>query len=102
MLMGGSNPEHTDMGGISHPDQAKLNDDHNFEFSGLLYLNENYEGGELNFPKNNFKVVPKTGMLVFFHGHDKLMHEVTEVTQGERKNLVMFFGKPKEKAGKEK
>jgi hypothetical protein len=94
MLTGGSNPEHTDMGGISHPDQKKVSDDHNFEYSGLLYLNENYEGGNLNFPEHGFKIVPKSGMLVFFHGHEQLKHEVTEVLRGERKNIVMFFGRP--------
>jgi hypothetical protein len=97
MLTGGSNPEHTDMGGISHPDQQKVADDHNFQYSGLLYLNDGYEGGHLNFPEHNFKIVPKSGMLVFFHGHHELKHEVTEVISGERKNLVMFFGTPIDK-----
>jgi hypothetical protein len=97
MLTGGSNPEHTDMGSISNPDQKKLNDEYNRKYSGLLYLNENYEGGHLNFSKHNFKIVPKSGMLVFFHGHEQLKHEVTKVLTGERKNIVMFFGTPLDK-----
>jgi hypothetical protein len=97
MLTGGHNPEHTDVGSISNPDQEKLNDEYNRKYSGLLYLNENYEGGHLNFTDHEFRVVPKSGMLIFFHGHKELKHEVTKVINGERKNIVMFFGIPLDK-----
>lgn len=100
MLKGGSNPFHTDMGGVSSPELEKVDDGHNFEFSGLVYLNDNYSGGELSFSEYNFKIKPKTGSLVFFNGHEELGHEVLEVLSGERKNIVMFFGKPNIKGKK--
>lgn len=49
-------------------------------FTFLIYLNENYEGGETNFIEH--KITPKTGtLLVFFH---KLYHEGNEVTEGKK------------------
>jgi hypothetical protein len=37
--------------------------------SNLIYLNDDYEGGELFFPHHNFKIKPKPGMLVSFPGN---------------------------------
>lgn len=37
--------------------------------SNLIYLNEDYEGGELYFPHHNLKIKPEKGMLVSFPGH---------------------------------
>lgn len=49
-------------------------------FTFLIYLNENYEGGETNFIDH--KITPQTGtLLVFFH---KLYHEGSEVTEGKK------------------
>lgn len=37
--------------------------------SNLLYLNNNYNGGELYFPQHNLKIKPEKGMLVSFPGN---------------------------------
>ena len=63
-----------------------------FEYSGLFYFNDDYTGGELNFPTLNKIIKPAKNTLVFFHGNSKLPHEVLEVKSGIRKNLVLFFG----------
>jgi hypothetical protein len=68
--------------------------------SGLLYLDENYEGGSLYFPKQNFTLSPKAGMFVFFEGNDDVVHEVLPITKGTRTNIVSFFW-PVENAGKD-
>jgi Rps23 Pro-64 3,4-dihydroxylase Tpa1-like proline 4-hydroxylase len=44
-----------------------------------MYLNDEYEGGEINFPENNIMVKPKPGTIVFFPCH--YIHEVMEVTE---------------------
>ena len=37
--------------------------------SNLLYLNDDYDGGELYFPEHDFKIKPEPGMLVSFPGN---------------------------------
>jgi hypothetical protein len=37
--------------------------------SNLLYLNDDYDGGELYFPYHDFKIKPEPGMLVSFPGN---------------------------------
>jgi hypothetical protein len=37
--------------------------------SNLLYLNDDYDGGELYFPEHDFKIKPEAGMLVSFPGN---------------------------------
>jgi hypothetical protein len=61
------------------------------DFSGLLYLNDNYEGGEIVFPKQNISLKPKPGTLIFFSGDMNFPHSVNEVLHGSRYNLVSFF-----------
>ena len=62
------------------------------EYAALLYLNDEYDGGEINFPDINLCIKPKTSTLIFFKGDSTLMHEVKKVKSGERKNILMFFG----------
>lgn len=66
--------------------------EHEREYAALLYLNNEYSGGFLNFPDIELKLFPNPRTLIFLKGDQTLMHEVTEITSGERKNLVMFFG----------
>lgn len=61
--------------------------------SGLLYLNEDYEDGFLNFPKQNLKLKPKPGTFIFFEGNEDVPHEVTPVVSGERHNIISFYRK---------
>lgn len=37
--------------------------------SNLIYLNDDYVGGELFFPYHNLKIKPEMGMLISFPGH---------------------------------
>jgi hypothetical protein len=59
--------------------------------SVLLYLNDDYEGGNLEFPNQNISLKPKTGTLVFFEGNEDTIHGVSEVLSGERINLISFL-----------
>lgn len=65
------------------------------DYSALIYLSEygtDFTGGELYFPKQDITIEPRLGTLVFFQGDLEHLHEVKEVTSGERYALVMFFG----------
>ena len=61
------------------------------DYSGLLYLNDSYEGGEIEFMQYNLKLKPKPGTLIFFKGDMDAFHKVNEVKSGERYNFVTFY-----------
>jgi predicted 2-oxoglutarate/Fe(II)-dependent dioxygenase YbiX len=55
----------------------------------LVYLNDDYEGGELYFPEYDILIKPKFGDLVIFPCH--FLHEVKNVLSGERYTLPLFY-----------
>lgn len=61
------------------------------DYSAILYLNDEYDGGEIEFPLHNIKIKPEPGTLIFFKGDMNFPHLVNKVISGERMNLVMFF-----------
>jgi predicted 2-oxoglutarate/Fe(II)-dependent dioxygenase YbiX len=61
------------------------------DLSVLLYLNDDYEGGDLVFPDLNIKVQPKRGMLVAFPSTHHYLHGVEPVTEGERFVMVTWM-----------
>lgn len=61
------------------------------DWSGLLYLNNDYEGGELEFTGENLIIKPKIGTFIFFQGNHNLPHKVNEVLNGKRNAIVSFF-----------
>jgi len=59
-------------------------------FALSLNLNEAYEGGELSFPEYGpIRYRPAAGEALLFSG--SLLHEVTEVSSGERFALLSFL-----------
>ena len=60
-------------------------------YAAFLYLNDDFEGGELVFPKHNITILPKTGMLAAFHGGHKNMHQVDIVKKSARYTIGSFF-----------
>ena len=59
-------------------------------FAALIYLNDDYVGGETCF--ENTKVIPETGKLVIFSNHE-LLHSVNMVKQNIRYTLALWFTK---------
>jgi len=62
-------------------------------FSCLVYLNDDYFGGETCFKTNFFinkKVKPETGKLIVF-SNSKILHWVNEVKNGTRYTLALWF-----------
>jgi hypothetical protein len=58
---------------------------------GLLYFNDNYDGGELTYPNLNYEYKPKAGSFVMHMGmHDDYLHGVNEVKNGWRFNFGIF------------
>jgi 2OG-Fe(II) oxygenase superfamily len=74
---------------------------YNFEYlthSTIIYLNDDYEGGEIYFPTFDFEYKPKRGDAILFPC-DSLAytHGVKEVTQGKRMTIAMWHSPIKEK-----
>jgi hypothetical protein len=79
-----------------HADAENINGDpHPFSyrnFASIIYLNENFRGGQISFPKfDNFCPEIKPGMLVAFPGTLDYLHGVSKVTSGIRYTIAGFF-----------
>jgi Rps23 Pro-64 3,4-dihydroxylase Tpa1-like proline 4-hydroxylase len=61
------------------------------DVSILLYLNDDYEGGELEFPDWGVTFKPKPGTLISFPSYIEFSHRVLPVTYGKRYNLVSWI-----------
>jgi hypothetical protein len=69
--------------------------DHGFSYtctlSSLVYLNDDYEGGELWFPYINLKFKPKKGDVLFFPSTYIFAHGAMPVTEGVKYSAVTMF-----------
>lgn len=57
----------------------------------LIYLNNDFEGGEIVFPTHNFSYRPAKGDLIMFPGNYHYPHEVLKITSGTRFSVPMWF-----------
>jgi hypothetical protein len=83
-------PSHNDWGVSKH-----------HVYSAILYLTDDYEGGEFiwydnynpNTPETNTWTAskPSSGQLYYFEGTQDAHHEVAAVTSGERSCIVFFY-----------
>ena len=67
-------------------------------YAAFLYLNDNFEGGLLQFPDQKIRIKPKVGMLAAFDGGFNNMHEVTLITSGVRYTIGSFWDDREEDA----
>lgn len=73
--------KHHDCGGL-HKDRV---------VSILVYLNDDYEGGELEFPYFNFKYKPKAGDIILFPSNYTFSHIAHPVTKGTKYSIVSWM-----------
>ncbi len=76
-------------------DIRKSGDNFPFNWTGhlatLVYINNDYDGGELYFPERNIYIKPKPRMLIMFPGNNNYLHGVSENTIATRFNLSFFI-----------
>ena len=60
------------------------------DLSMVLYLNDDYEGGDFVFPELKVRVRPEPGMLVCFPSNHHYRHGVEPVTKGQRYSIVCW------------
>jgi len=56
-----------------------------------MFLNDDFEGGELEFKEFNIKIKPEAGEIVLFSSGFPYMHQVNSVTKGIRYAVVKWY-----------
>lgn len=59
--------------------------------SAVLYLNDDYVGGELNFPEQGVKIKPSAGSLVVFPSTPPFFHESLPIVSGTKYMSPAFW-----------
>jgi hypothetical protein len=57
----------------------------------VLYLNDDFDGGQIHFPQHGVSIPVKPGMLAFFPGDVHHMHGVHRVLNGTRYTISSFW-----------
>lgn len=73
---------------IQHVDAGKAN---NRTLSAIIALNDEYEGGELEFFDGAYKIYLKKGSAIFFPSSFQYPHRVCPITSGVRYSVVTWF-----------
>lgn len=65
--------------------------DYHRRVSTVYYLNDNYTGGEINFPRFGITFKPKANQMIVFPSTYVYNHSVSPVTSGERYAVVSWL-----------
>jgi hypothetical protein len=71
-----------------HADKTHYPD---YDIGSVIYLNNEYEGGEIYFPQHNIELRPVAGNAIAFPGDEYYMHGVREIVSGFRYTLPIFW-----------
>ena len=77
--VGGHLPAHQDQGISSRV------------LSSVMYLNDNYSGGEIEFVNSGVKLKPEAGSIIFFPSNFLYVHEVYPITEGQRYSMPHWY-----------
>ena len=72
----------------SHVDQHT---DPSIKYASIIYLNDNYNGGEFYFVKKDFEIKPKSGSLLIFPGTEEFEHGVRAPADGPMRYVLPGF-----------
>jgi len=61
------------------------------DYSAILYLNSEFEGGELFFEALDVRIKPARGLLIGFPSHHRFIHGVDPVVLGNRYSISLWF-----------
>lgn len=74
-----------------HSDKGPYEDNNTILHGVVVYLNDNYEGGEIHYPEKNIAIKPKKCSLVMHPGNEEYQHGVREVIKGDRYAVTLFI-----------
>lgn len=80
-FVGASMGPHTDSG----PEPKTEN------ISAVLYLNDDYQGGEINFPEQRVKIKPSAGSIIIFPSTPPFFHESMPIISGTKYMSPAFW-----------
>lgn len=83
---GFANPHSDNSDNHGEPNAFEIN-----KYVGILYLNDNYDGGELYFPDHGIEFKPNALSYYVFPGGVENIHGVKEITAGTRYTMVSFW-----------
>jgi predicted 2-oxoglutarate/Fe(II)-dependent dioxygenase YbiX len=92
-----SHAQKWDVGGFASPHSDNSDFDGNptsfqiNKYVGILYLNDNYDGGNLYFPDHEIDFKPAAYSFITFPGGIENVHGVSEITSGTRYTMVSFW-----------
>lgn len=72
-----------------HFDQG---DNPDLEKAVIIYLNDDFNGGELFFPEHNFQIKPPARSMIMFPGTEDYMHGVKDILPGPIRYVLPSFG----------
>ena len=73
-----------------HSDYGANNEFPGRDYASVIYLNEDYVGGDIYFPDLGVTHKPKKGQLVSFHGGNTF-HGVKRISEGTRFTNICWF-----------
>jgi hypothetical protein len=79
----------TDKAVGTHADRDHDFENNTFDWTALIYLNDNYEGGELFFDTLGYTVSPKAGSILFFPAHE--LHTANKVVSGTKYFIFLYI-----------
>ncbi len=59
--------------------------------SAVVYLNDDYDGGELDFIRHNLSIKPKAGDIAIFPSNFVYEHESKSITEGVKYSVVIML-----------
>lgn len=78
-----------------HSDTSDLygneNENSSNKYTVILYLNDDYDGGNLYFTQHNIEIKPKIGSIITFPGNHENIHGVSEVSNKVRYTIVSWW-----------
>jgi hypothetical protein len=89
-ISGHSPEEHADSQNMDGTPKDCCSD---FHVSAVVYLNDDFDGGELVFPKIGYSYKPVAGSCIIFPSHTGYSHYVDSVLTGKRIVLPFWFSR---------
>lgn len=73
---------------VPHVDTLSHEGNH---IASVYYINDDYTGGEINFPDHNLEIKPKPNSLIIFPGNESYLHEVREIVDNDRYSSALWL-----------
>lgn len=80
-----------DMG--PHVDSNDPTDVQHPVLSGVIYLNDDYDGGEISFPNQNILLKPEAGSIIIFPSYEPYVHHPQKIIDGNKYMIPLFWYK---------